>query len=268
MFLFEFCFEFGLLSEFRLTCVVFLGAKCVVLSPNLMLTLLLLVLVLCYKMSFPVNLNLWQLILIVIVAVIAYIINNLIQLGALVQIRRALKPDGLFMAAALGGRALIELRQALLAAEGELDGGASPRVTPFGDVREYGALLQRVGFAMPVADAETLEVIYSSPRELMREVRALGGGNVLMARSKTPLSRRTLERAEEIYRELHGTPDGKVTATFEFVFMSGWAPDASQQKPLKPGSAVQRLADALNTDEQPAGDRASFPAVSPKPKPI
>ena len=188
--------------------------------------------------------------------------------GALVQIRRALKPDGLFMAAALGGRALIELRQALLAAEGELDGGASPRVTPFGDVREYGALLQRVGFAMPVADAETLEVIYSSPRELMREVRALGGGNVLMARSKTPLSRRTLERAEEIYRELHGTPDGKVTATFEFVFMSGWAPDASQQKPLKPGSAVQRLADALNTDEQPAGDRASFPAVSPKPKPI
>lgn len=186
--------------------------------------------------------------------------------GALVQIRRALKPDGLFMAAALGGRALIELRQALLEAEGELDGGASPRVSPFGDVREYGALLQRVGFAMPVADSETLEVIYRSPRELMREVRALGGGNVLMARSKAPLSRRTLERAEEIYRERHGTPEGKVTATFEFVFMSGWAPDASQQQPLKPGSATQRLADALNTEEQSAGDKASFPTTPLKPK--
>ena len=185
--------------------------------------------------------------------------------GALVQIRRALKPDGLFMAAALGGRALIELRQALIAAEGEMAGGASPRVSPFGDVREYGALLQRVGFALPVADSETLEVVYPSPRELMREVRALGGGNVLMARSKAPLSRRTLERAEAIYRERHATPDGKVTATFEFVFMSGWAPDASQQKPLKPGSAVQRLADALRTKEQSAGDKASFPKAPPKP---
>lgn len=184
--------------------------------------------------------------------------------GALVQIRRALKPDGLFMAAALGGRALIELRQALIAAEGEMEGGASPRISPFGDVREYGALLQRVGFALPVADSETLEVIYPSPRALMREVRALGGGNVLMARKRAPLSRRTLERAEAIYRERHATPDGKVTATFEFVFMSGWAPDASQQKPLKPGSATQRLADALHTKEQSAGDKASFPAVPPK----
>jgi SAM-dependent methyltransferase len=186
--------------------------------------------------------------------------------GALVQIRRALKPDGLFMAAALGGRALFELREALIEAEGEVTGGASPRVSPFGDVREYGALLQRVGFALPVADIETLEVVYPSPRELMREVRALGGGNVLMARSKAPLSRRTLERAEAIYRERHGTPDGKVTATFEFVFMSGWAPDASQQKPLKPGSASHRLADALHTKERSAGDKASFPTVPPKPK--
>ncbi len=186
--------------------------------------------------------------------------------GALVQIRRALKPDGLFMAAALGGRALFELREALIEAEGEVTGGASPRVSPFGDVREYGALLQRVGFALPVADIETLEVVYPSPRELMREVRALGGGNVLMARSKAPLSRRTLERAEAIYRERHGTPDGKVTATFEFVFVSGWAPDASQQKPLKPGSAVQRLADALHTKEQSAGDKASFPTAPSKPK--
>jgi hypothetical protein len=170
------------------------------------------------------------------------------------------------MAAALGGRALFELREALIEAEGEVTGGASPRVSPFGDVREYGALLQRVGFALPVADIETLEVVYPSPRELMREVRALGGGNVLMARSKAPLSRRTLERAEAIYRERHGTPDGKVTATFEFVFMSGWAPDASQQKPLKPGSASHRLADALHTKERSAGDKASFPTVPPKPK--
>jgi len=184
--------------------------------------------------------------------------------GSLVQIRRALAPDGLFMAAALGGRALIELREALLEAEGEIDGGASPRVSPFGDVREYGALLQRVGFALPVTDAEELTVIYGSPRELMHEIRALGGGNVLLARSKAPLHRRTLERAEEIYRARHATPDGKIKATFQFVFMSGWAPDPSQQKPLKPGSAQARLADALNTQEQSTGDKASFPILPKK----
>ncbi len=185
--------------------------------------------------------------------------------GSLIQIRRALAPDGLFMAAALGARALSELREALIEAEGEMEGGASPRVSPFGDVRAYGALLQRAGFALPVADAEILKVVYPSPREVMREVRALGGGNVLMARKREPLPRRTLERAEQIYRARHGTPDGKVTATFEFVFMSGWAPHASQQKPLKPGSAAQRLADALHTQEQSAGDKASF-AQAPKKK--
>lgn len=185
--------------------------------------------------------------------------------GSLIQIRRALAPDGLFMAAALGARALIELRECLLEAEGEMEGGASPRVSPFGDVRAYGALLQRVGFALPVADAEDLTVVYASPRELMREVRALGGGNVLTARSKAPLPRRTLSRAEDLYRERYGTPDGKITATFQFVFMSGWAPDPSQQQPLKPGSAKQRLADALQTHERPAGDKASFPNT-PKPK--
>ena len=179
--------------------------------------------------------------------------------GSLIQIRRALAPDGLFMAAALGARALIELREVLIEAEGEMEGGASPRVSPFGDVRAYGALLQRAGFALPVADAEVLKVVYPGPRDLMREVRALGGGNVLMARSKAPLARRTLERAEAIYRERYATPDGKITATFEFVFMSGWGPDASQQKPLKPGSATQRLADALHTEEHSAGDKASFP---------
>jgi NADH dehydrogenase [ubiquinone] 1 alpha subcomplex assembly factor 5 len=178
--------------------------------------------------------------------------------GALIQIRRALSPDGLFMAALLGARALIELRQVLIEAEAEEEGGASPRVSPFGDVREYGALLQRAGFALPVTDAETLSVSYSSPRELMREVRALGGGNVLLARSRRPLSRRTLARAEELYRERHGTQDEQVKATFEIVYLSGWGPSASQQKPLKPGSAAHRLADALGTTEQSAGDKTAY----------
>lgn len=179
--------------------------------------------------------------------------------GALIQIRRALAPDGLFMAAVLGGRALIELRQALLEAEAEVHGGASPRVAPFADVRDYGGLLQRAGFALPVADAETLTLHYPSPRDLMREIRALGGGNVLMARSKAPLARGTLARAEAIYRACYGTPEGDVRATFEIVYLCGWAPDPSQQRPLKPGSASQRLADALGTTEQSAGDKAPFP---------
>jgi SAM-dependent methyltransferase len=187
--------------------------------------------------------------------------------GALIQIRRALAPDGLFMAALLGAGALFELREALLEAEVETQGGASPRVAPFGDVREYGALLQRAGFALPVADAETLTVLYDSPREAMREVRALGGGNVLLARSRTPLSRQTLARAEEIYRARHGTPEGRVRASFELVYLSGWGPDPSQQKPLKPGSAAGRLADALGTTEQKAGDKAAYPVrAREKPK--
>ena len=163
------------------------------------------------------------------------------------------------MAAALGAGALLELRRALLQAEEETQGGASPRVAPFGDVRDYGALLQRAGFALPVADAETLTVPYASPRELMREVRALGGGNVLLARARRPLPRKTLERAEALYRERDSLPDGRVRATFEIVYLTGWGPDPSQQKPLKPGSAARRLADALGTKEEPAGDKTPFP---------
>ncbi len=179
--------------------------------------------------------------------------------GALIQIRRALAPDGLFMAAALGAGALIELRRALLEAEDETQGGASPRVAPFGDVRDYGALLQRAGFALPVADAETLTVVYANPRELMREIRALGGGNVLLARTRRPLQRKTLERAEALYCERHALSDGGVRATFEIVYLTGWGPDPSQQKPLKPGSAARRLADALGTKEQPAADKTPYP---------
>jgi SAM-dependent methyltransferase len=179
--------------------------------------------------------------------------------GALIQIRRALCPDGLFIAALLGARSLIELRQTLIEAEAETEGGASPRIAPFADVRDYGGLLQRAAFALPVADAEVLKVPYPSPRALMREIRVLGGGNVLAERSKTPLPRRTLDRAEANYRKRHAAPAGGITATFEIVYLSGWAPDSSQQKPLKPGSAAARLADALHTTEHSAGDKAAFP---------
>jgi SAM-dependent methyltransferase len=183
--------------------------------------------------------------------------------GALIQIRRALRPDGLFIGAALGGRSLGELRQVLIAAEAEERGGASPRIAPFADVRDYGALLQRAGFALPVSDAEMLSVTYPDLRALMREIRALGGGNTLMARSRSSLSRRTLHRAEAIYRERHGAKNDRILASFEIVYLSGWAPHESQQKPLQPGSAQRRLADALRTTEFPAGDKAPFPA---KPK--
>ena len=186
--------------------------------------------------------------------------------GALIQVRRALAPDGLFMAAVLGGRSLTELRQALLEAEAETSGGASPRIAPFADVRDYGGLLQRAGFALPVADADTLTLTYPCPRDLMREIRALGGGNVLVARSKAPLARGTLKRTEEIYRARYGVAGGGVRATFEIVYLSGWAPDPSQPQPLKPGSAAKRLADALGTAEQSAGDKTPFPAASPKRK--
>ena len=187
--------------------------------------------------------------------------------GALIQIRRALRPDGLFLGAALGSRSLHELRQALIEAEAELHGGASPRVAPFADVRDYCALLQRAGFALPVTDAEMLTVSYPAPRDLMREIRALGGGNVMAARRKVPLPRGTLERAEEIYRERHVTREGKIAASFEIVYLTGWAPHASQQKPLRPGSAKTRLADALHTTEHSAGDKAGFRAASPPKRP-
>jgi len=182
--------------------------------------------------------------------------------GALIQIRCALHPDGLFLGAVLGSHSLQELRRVLIEAEAERHGGVSPHVSPFADVRAYGALLQRAGFALPVTDAELLTVTYPNPRVLMREIRALGGGNVMAARRKAPLPPGTLERAEEIYRNRHATAEGKITASFEIVYLTGWAPHASQQKPLAPGSAKQRLADALHTTEHAAGDKASFPAAA------
>jgi SAM-dependent methyltransferase len=176
--------------------------------------------------------------------------------GALVQIRRALKPDGLFLAALLGGDTLSELRQSFAAAESEVEGGVSPRVAPFADVREMGALLQRAGFALPVTDVERLTVRYSSPFILMSELRRMGAANALAERRRTPLRRETLARMAEIYAQRFADPDGKIRATFEVIWLSGWAPHESQQKPLRPGSAQVRLADALGTREIGTGEKA------------
>jgi SAM-dependent methyltransferase len=165
--------------------------------------------------------------------------------GVFVQIRRALKPDGLFLAAIPGSGTLQELREVLLAAESEISGGASPRVIPFPDVRDVGALLQRGGFALPVTDKETYTVRYDSLFPLMKDLRAMGMANPLSGRSRRPLARSVLLRAAELYAERFSDPDGRIRATFSIIYVSGWAPHESQQKPLKPGSATMRLADAL-----------------------
>ena len=176
--------------------------------------------------------------------------------GALIQIRRALKPDGLLLAAMLGGDSLMELREAFASAESEMEGGLSPRVAPFADLRELGALMQRAGFALPVVDSDRLTVRYDSAFALMRDLRAMGATNVLAERRRTPLKRATLMRMAAIYAERFSDADNRVRATFEIAWLSGWSPHASQQKPLKPGSAAQRLADALGAKEIPAGDKA------------
>jgi SAM-dependent methyltransferase len=179
--------------------------------------------------------------------------NDLV--GALIQIRRALRPDGLFIGAIFGGATLTELRQALLQAEDEVSGGASFRVSPFADAIDAAGLLQRAGFALPVADVDRVKVRYGHPIELLRDLRRMGETSVLLDRSRKPLSRRVLTRAMEIYVERFAEADGRVPATFEIVAVTGWAPHDSQQKPLRPGSAKMRLADALGTTEQPTGEK-------------
>jgi SAM-dependent methyltransferase len=175
--------------------------------------------------------------------------------GTLIQIRRALKPDGLLLAALIGGDGLTELRQAFAQAESEVEGGVSPRVAPFADLRELGALLQRAGFALPVVDSDRLTVRYKTVLDLMRDLRRMGATNVLTERRRAPLKRKTLFRMAEIYAERFSDSDGRLRATFEIAWLSGWAPHESQQKPLKPGSATARLADALGTREIPAGEK-------------
>lgn len=171
--------------------------------------------------------------------------------GMLIQMRRALKPDGLLLAAIPGSGTLSELREVLLAAETEIYGGASPRVIPFADIRDIGSLLQRAGFALPVIDEESFTVRYDHIFALMRDLKAMGMANPLLGRSRRPVSRRFFLRAAELYAERFSDPDGRIRATFSIVFVSGWAPHESQQKPLKPGSAKMRLADALDPTKRP-----------------
>ena len=190
----------------------------------------------------------------VVSALALHFVNDLP--GTLVQIRRALRPDGLFMAALLGGDTLTELRQAFAAAEAELDDGISPRVAPFADLRELGLLLQRARFALPVTDVDRVTVRYASPLALMHDLRRMGAANPLIDRRRQPLRRATLERMTEIYASRFADADRRIRATFEIVWLSGWAPHESQQQPLAPGSAQTRLADALGTSERPAGEKA------------
>ncbi len=175
--------------------------------------------------------------------------------GTLIQIRRALKADGLLLAALIGGDSLTELRESFAEAESEIEGGVSPRIAPFADVRELGALLQRAGFALPVVDSDRLTVRYPTVFALMRDLRRMGATNILSDRRRKPLRRATLQRMTEIYAKRFADTDGRLRATFEIVFLSGWAPHDSQQKPLTPGSATQRLADALGVKEISAGEK-------------
>jgi SAM-dependent methyltransferase len=176
--------------------------------------------------------------------------------GTLLQIRRALKPDGLLLAALAGGDTLTELRQAFAVAEVEIEDGISPRIAPFADIRDLGGLLQRAGFALPVTDVERVTVRYASPIALMHDLRRMGATNAMVERRRRPLRRATLERMVDIYADRFADRDGRIRATFEIIWLSGWAPHESQQRPLAPGSARQRLADALNTREISAGEKA------------
>jgi NADH dehydrogenase [ubiquinone] 1 alpha subcomplex assembly factor 5 len=176
--------------------------------------------------------------------------------GALLQLRRCLRPDGLLLASMLGGDTLNQLRSAFLEAELAEEGGISPRVSPTADGRDLAGLLQRAGFALPVVDTDRIPVTYPNALALMVELRAMGETNALRERRRRFTRRTTLLRAAEAYRALAGTPDGRVAARFEIVTMTAWAPHLSQPKPLRPGSAAARLADALGTVERPAGDKA------------
>lgn len=170
-------------------------------------------------------------------------------LGQIIQCRRALVPDGLFLAALFGGRTLSELRAALAEAEVEMTGGLSPRVLPMAEIRDLGGLLQRAGLALPVADSTVQQVSHASTLHLMHELRAMGEANALAGRLRRPTRRAVIARAAAIHASAFPAPDGRVLSTFETIFLTGWVPHAAQQKPLRPGSAAQRLADALGTAE-------------------
>lgn len=171
--------------------------------------------------------------------------------GLLVQVRMALRPDGLFAGALFGGETLHELRHALISAESEIKGGSAPRVIPFADVKDMGSLLQRAGFALPVTDVDTLTLTYEHPLALMQELRGMAETNALVRRPRHFWRRDVLMRACEIYARDFGLPNGRVPATFDVVYMTGWCPHESQQKPLKPGSGEVNLADALKAGKPP-----------------
>ncbi|MEM7059717.1 MAG: methyltransferase domain-containing protein [Pseudomonadota bacterium] len=176
--------------------------------------------------------------------------------GQLIQMRRALRPDGLVLAALFGGETLYELRTVLAEAEIEISGGLSPRVAPMAELRDLGGLLQRAGFAMPVADSDRFIVSYTDPVALMHDLRRMGETNIMTDRRRMPLRREILVRCAELYAERFPADDGRIQATFEVMFLTGWAPAPDQPKPLRPGSANARLADALGSTERPAGDVA------------
>jgi len=175
--------------------------------------------------------------------------------GALAQIARCLRPDGLFLGAMLGGETLTELRQALLAAELEEEGGASPRVSPFVELRDAGQLLQRAGLALPVVDSDTITVTYGDALELMGELRGMGESNAAVDRRHTATRRATLLRAAELYRERFALGDGRLPATFQVLTLTAWAPHESQPRPLARGSAQASLAKALGADQDERGSK-------------
>lgn len=175
--------------------------------------------------------------------------------GALLQIRQALKPDGVFIAALAGGETLYELRACLQEAELEITGGVSPRISPFADKQQMGSLLQRAGFSLPVVDSDIVTVTYESTFALMRDLRAMGETNAISERKKTFSSRRIFFRAAELYAQKFSEPDGRIRASFEIIFLLGWSPHESQQKPLRPGSAEFRLSEALGTTETGTGEK-------------
>lgn len=174
--------------------------------------------------------------------------------GQLIQCLRALRPDGLFLAVLFGGQTLAELRAALAQAETEVTGGLSPRIAPMAEIRDLGGLLQRAGFTLPVADSLPVRTSYENSGTLMRELRRMGEGNALDARLRHPTRRAVFARMDEIYRQSFAGSDGRIMATFELIFLLGWAPDPSQPKPLRPGSAQARLAEILNSEEIPLKD--------------
>lgn len=175
--------------------------------------------------------------------------------GALLQLRQILKPDGLLLASLFGGDTLHELREAWLEAESEMENGASPRVSAFADPRDLAGLLQRAGFSLPVVDSDRIEATYPDALRLMRELRLMGEGNASTHRRRNFTRRTTLLKAAAIYQSRFRRSDGRLRATFEIVTLTAWAPHKSQQRPLRPGSAESRLADALKTHERPAGEK-------------